>query len=107
MIASQLNHQIILLLKRPLTQTVDFSIWLTGGISAFYLHFLFWFITAIFKLNFLKPTSLSFGYDDYYASARMVASHLSPNYFIAKAPSNPLLILPFKLKLKFMEHHMF
>ena len=32
--------------------------------------------TAIFKLNFLKPTLFSFVYD-YYASARMVASQLN------------------------------
>ena len=32
--------------------------------------------TAIFQLNFLKPTSFHFGYD-YYASVRMVASQLN------------------------------
>ena len=67
-----------------------------AGIPAFYFNFSF-DITAISKLNFLKPTSFSFGYD-YHASARMIASrlNLSPNYFIAEAPSNPLLILSFK-----------
>ena len=45
------------------------------GIPAFYSKFLFWFYSH-FKLNFLKPTSFSFGYD-YYASARMVASQLN------------------------------
>ena len=51
--------------------------------------------TAIFYLNFLKPTLVSFGY---YASACMIASmfNKSPNYLIAEAPSNPPLILPFK-----------
>ena len=48
-------------------------------------------------MNFVKPTLFSFGYD-YYSSARMVAPQLikSPNYFIAEAPSNQLLNLPFK-----------
>ena len=55
-----------------------------------------YYFTAILKLIFLKLTLISFGYD-YYASARMVIYFpvKSPNYFIAEAPSNSLLIIPF------------
>ena len=47
-----------------------------AGIPAFYTSTFCFLFTAIFKLNFLKPTSFSFGYD-YYAPARMVAFYSS------------------------------
>ena len=59
------------------------------GIPAFYSNFLFLFWSQFFKLNFLKPTLFSFGYDCY-ASVRKGASQF---YFIAEAPSNPLFTL--------------
>ena len=65
-------------------------------IPAFYSNFLF-FICSHFELDFIKPTLFSFGYE-YYASAHMVKSQLNhQNYFIAEAPSNPLLNLPFNI----------
>ena len=71
-----------------------------AGIPAFYSNFLFWF-DSHFK-NFLKPTLFSFGYD-YYASAGMGYGCFpvkSLYYFIAEAPSNPFLILPFNSRIK-------
>ena len=46
-----------------------------AGIHAFYSELSLDF-TAIFKLNFLKPTSFLFGYD-YHTSARMVAPQIN------------------------------
>ena len=59
--------------------------------SCFTQTFSVWFYSN-FKLNFVKPTSFSFGYD-YYAPAHFPVK--SPNNFIAEVPSNPLLNLPF------------
>ena len=52
---------------------------------------------AMFKLNFLKPTLISFGYDYLCISSHGCFPVKSPNDFIAEAPSNPLLILHFKI----------
>ena len=54
---------------------VNSAIRLTGGDPRFYLNFLFLFCSH-FKLNFLKLTVFSLGYD-YYASPRMVAPQLN------------------------------
>ena len=72
MVVSQLNRQIILLLKRSIIIDIDrdgHEISRFGGLPR-------QLILQPFKLNFLKPTSFSFVYD-YYASARMVASQLN------------------------------
>ena len=56
-------------------------------------------ISAVFELNFLKPTLVSF--DNYYhPSVCMAVSQLNRQitFIIAEAPSNPLLKLPFKNK---------
>ena len=60
-------------------------------------------MAGIPSFYFLKPTIFSFGYE-YYASARMVASKFNRQIIVfAEVPSNPLLILPFKVSksLKF------
>ena len=43
-----------------------------------------------FKLNFLKPAYFHFGYD-YYASARMVASHLNHQIVVLLIEKRPMI----------------
>ena len=68
------------------------------GSPPFMQTFSFDFTTIFF--SFFKPPLFAFGYD-YYASARMVASHLNHQIILLlKRPSNPPLILPFKFQTK-------
>ena len=64
-----------------------------SGSTAFYSNFIFWYITAVSELTCLNLTI--FSYNDYYASVHGCFPVKFPNYFIAEAPSNPLLNLPF------------